>query len=142
MNANNKAPSEAAAQGWISALQFVDVLKATGPNFTRQNLIAAWNRQTAYVADGWIPPIDWTKEHDPTVPPTERSPWACGNYVQVRGGKYFGVYDDGGAKPWVCFDNDPPATGWTEPVNVTFAGPTITYEQAAKAAGTTTTTAK
>ena len=52
------------------------------------------------------------------------------------------MLDDGGAKPWVCFDGTLPERVWRDPVNVSFAGPPITYDQAAAAAKTTTTTTK
>ncbi len=142
MHSHGVKINEASTEGWISAMQFVDGLKAAGPNFTRQNLIDAWNRQTNYDAAGWLVPIDWTKEHNPKVKPDSRSPWQCANYTQIHNSKVVGVLDDGGAKPWVCFDGRLPEREWRDPVNVSFAGPPITYDQAAAAAKTTTTTTK
>jgi len=132
--------NEASTEGWIAAMQFVDALEAAGPHFTRQNLIAAWNRQTGYDAKGWLVPIDWTKEHDSSVAANARSTWQCANYLRIHDSKYAPVLDAGGAKPWVCFDNSMAENEWKDPVNVSFAGPPITYAQAASAAGSTTTT--
>ncbi|HVX17174.1 MAG TPA: ABC transporter substrate-binding protein [Acidimicrobiales bacterium] len=112
--------AELTAQGWISGLQFVNALKAAGPDFTWANLINAWNTQSWYVGDGWNPPIDWTRQHgDPKVA-TNRGPFECANFVKVGpNGKFVGVWDDNG-KPWVCFDGQKPDV-WQTPVHVTFA---------------------
>jgi ABC-type branched-subunit amino acid transport system substrate-binding protein len=109
-------------QGWAAARQLVDALKAAGPNFTWANLIGAWNQQKWYSNGGLVPPTDWTfQHHDPSTSISNRSSFECGNFVRVHNGKYVAIWDDGGAKPWVCFDGHQPDT-WQAPVNVSFAG--------------------
>ena len=109
-------------QGWAAARQFVAALKAAGPNFTWANLISAWNQQTWFTNDGLVWPIDWTRQHaDPSASVANRSHFECGNLVRVHDGAFVGVWDDGGAKPWVCFDGQKPNV-WQTPVNVSFAG--------------------
>ena len=116
------AVTELTEQGWIAARQFVDALKATGPNFTRANLVNAWNQQTWYSNDGLVPPIDWTKEHpEPNANAATHSQFECQNFVRVHNGAFVGIYDDGGAKPWLCFDGKKPDV-WQEPVNLSFTG--------------------
>jgi ABC-type branched-subunit amino acid transport system substrate-binding protein len=114
--------TEMTEQGWLAARQFVEALKAAGPNFTWTNLINAWNQQTRFSNGGLVPPIDWTRQHnDPGAHPEDRSQFECANYVRIHNGKFVGVFDDGGAKPWVCFDGSKP-NEWQTPVNVSFAG--------------------
>jgi branched-chain amino acid transport system substrate-binding protein len=114
--------NELSAHGWIAAKQFVDALKATGPNFTWKNLIDTWNKQTFYSADGWIQPIDWTKQHrDPLNDESARSQFECGNYLRIRNGKFESIYGEPG-KPWVCFDGRKPVGEWQEPVKLGFQG--------------------
>jgi branched-chain amino acid transport system substrate-binding protein len=114
--------TEMTMQGWIAAREFVDALKAAGPHFTRQNLISAWNQQTSYTAGGWIPPVDWTRQHhDPADGVQYQSPFECANFVKVHAGKFVPIFDGGGAKPWVCWDGHQPNV-WQEPVNLSFAG--------------------
>jgi ABC-type branched-subunit amino acid transport system substrate-binding protein len=118
---NNVKISELSEQGWIAAKQFVDALKAAGPNFTWANLINAWNQQTWYSNSGMVTPIDWTFQHqDPSTGVAARSQFECGNFLKIENGKFVGVWDDGGKKPWVCFDGKKP-DDFTE-VNVSFAG--------------------
>ena len=125
--------TEMTMQGWIAARQLVDALKATGPDFTWQNLIAAWNQQTVYTAGGWIPPVDWTiQHHDPADGVRYQSQFECANFVKVHDGKFVPIFDDGGAKPWVCLDAHKP-TVWSEPVNLSFAGTVPSTFDAAKA---------
>ena len=106
-------------QGWAAARQFVAALEAAGPNFTWANLVNAWNQQTWYTNGGFVWPIDWTRQH--RDPSTNRSEFDCGNFVRVHDGKFVPIWDDGGAKPWVCFDGSEPDT-WQNPVNVSFTG--------------------
>ena len=113
--------TEMTEQGWIAARQFVDALKAAGPNFTWANLISAWNQQKNYTNDGLVAPIDWTKQHaDPAASVANRNPLQCVNFVKIHDGKFVGIYDDGGAKPWVCFHGQQPDL-WENPVNMSFA---------------------
>jgi ABC-type branched-subunit amino acid transport system substrate-binding protein len=119
-HANDMKVTEMTEEGWIAARQFVDALKAAGPDFTWKNLVGAWNRQKAYSNGGLVPPIDWTRQHgDPNVV-ANRADLQCVNFVRIQEGKFVGIYDDGGAKPWVCFHGQQPDT-WEQPVNYSFA---------------------
>jgi len=128
--------TEMTMQGWIAAREFVDALKAAGPDFTQANLIAAWNQQKAYTAGGWLIPVDWTRQHhDPATGVQYQSQFECANFVKIHNGAFVPVYDGVGSKPWVCFDGHKPDV-WQPPVNVSFAGtpPPSTYAEAQKAA--------
>jgi ABC-type branched-subunit amino acid transport system substrate-binding protein len=119
---NGLIVTEMTMQGWIAAREFVDALKAAGPDFTWKNLLGAWNQQTAYNAGGWIIPVDWTRQHhDPADGLQFASKYECANFLKVHSGAFAGVYDDGGAKPWVCWDGQQPDK-WAEPTNMSFAG--------------------
>ena len=112
--------TEMTEQGWVAARQFVDALKAAGPNFTWANLINTWNQQKWYTNGGLVPPIDWTQDHnDPSVGVANASPFECQNFVRIHNGAFVGIYDDGGAKPWLCFNGKKPDE-WETPVNVSF----------------------
>jgi hypothetical protein len=68
-----------------------------------------------------VTPIDWTVQHqDPSTGVAARSQFECGNFLKIENGKFVGIWDDGGAKPWVCFDGKKP-DDFNE-VNVSFAG--------------------
>jgi ABC-type branched-subunit amino acid transport system substrate-binding protein len=112
---------ELTVQGWIAAKQFVDALKATGPEFTREALIETWNNQPEpYTADGWLAPIDWRIQHaDPKANPDKAAPLTCANIVQIRDGGFVSVFTEG-EKQWVCFDQTVDEFG--EPVLMSFAG--------------------
>jgi ABC-type branched-subunit amino acid transport system substrate-binding protein len=117
--AHNVTVSELTMQGWIAAQQFVDALKAAGPNFTWANLIGAWNQQTFYTGGGWIQPIDWTRQHtNPAEGDQYRSSFECGNFLKIDNGKFVPYLAKPG-KPWICFDGHKLDT-WQTPVNVSF----------------------
>ncbi len=119
MESHDLKISEMTMQGWIAGTQFVDALKAAGPDFTWDNLINAWNTQTFYTADGWVPPIDWTKQHtDPGEGDEFRSDFECANFLKIKSGKFVPYLAETG-KPWVCFDGHKLDT-WQTPVNVSF----------------------
>jgi branched-chain amino acid transport system substrate-binding protein len=121
-SAHDLAITELTEQGWIAARQFVAALEAAGPDFTRANLVNAWNQQTWYSNDGLVPPIDWTKEHpEPNANVATHSQFECQNFVRIHNGEFVGVYDGGGAKPWLCFDGKKPDE-WQTPVNLAFTG--------------------
>ena len=61
-----------------------------------------------------------------------QSQFECANFVKVHDGKFVPIFDDGGAKPWVCWDAHKP-TVWSEPVNMSFAGTVPSTFDAAKA---------
>ena len=131
--ANHLEITELTMQGWIAAREFVDALKATGPNFTWANLISAWNQQKWYTAGGWLIPVDWTKQHtDPAQGDQYRSDFECGNFLKIHDGKFVPFLAKPG-KPWVCFDGHKLDT-WQTPVNVSFGDKPFTFAEA-KAAG-------
>ena len=79
-----------------------------GPAFSQQKVIDALNTLTHYDDNGFIAPIDWTKQHDdPLTHPQSRSPKECFNFVKVQSGKFVPVYGEP-AKPWVCFNRNNP----------------------------------
>ena len=118
--AHNVKVSEMTMQGWIAARQFVDALKATGPNFTWANLVSAWNQQTAYTAGGWLVPIDWTRQHtDPAKGDQYRSDWECANFVKIVNGQFVPYLTKPG-KPWNCWDGHK-LDQWQTPFNTSFA---------------------
>jgi branched-chain amino acid transport system substrate-binding protein len=129
--ANNLDITELTMQGWIAAREFVDALKATGPNFTWANLISAWNQQKWYTAGGFLIPVDWTKQHtDPAQGDQFRSDFECGNFLKIHDGKFEPLLAKPG-KPWVCFDGHKLDT-WQTPINVSFDTNTpFTFAQAA-----------
>jgi ABC-type branched-subunit amino acid transport system substrate-binding protein len=90
--------TENAEIGWVNAAQFVAGLKGAGADFTRQKVVDAINRETAYDADGMIVPIDWTKQHTETQPPL-----ACGAMLKVVNGKFVVSFAPPG-KPFVCLE--------------------------------------
>lgn len=112
--AHDLSVDEMTANGWIAGLQFVNALKAAGPNFTWAQLIGAWNQQTWYTGDGWVPAINWTQDHV-----TGHSQFECANFVRIHDGKFVPIYDEGGSKPWVCFDGRRPNV-WQKPAHVSF----------------------
>ena len=127
--AHNVKISEMTMQGWIAAQQFVDGLKAAGPNFTWANLINAWNTQKWYTGHGWVPPIDWTRQHtDPAKGDQYRSAFECGNFLRIKDGKFVPFLAKPG-KPWICFDGHKLDT-WQKPVNVSFEGKPYTITEA------------
>ena len=121
-HAHGMAITELTEEGWIAARQFVDALRAAGPDFTWAHLVGAWNQQTDYTNGGTVPPIDWTRQHNsPDASIANRGKLQCVNFVRIHDGKFVGVYDDGGAKPWVCFHGQEPDL-WENPQNLSFAG--------------------
>jgi branched-chain amino acid transport system substrate-binding protein len=128
MTAHNLKISEMTMQGWIAGQQFVDALKAAGPDFTWDKLISAWNTQKWYSGHGWVPPIDWTVQHtDPGKGDQYRSAFECANFLKIENGKFVPYLARPG-KPWVCFDGHKLDT-WQTPVNVSFEGPAFTMTE-------------
>ncbi len=99
---------EVTAAGWILADEFVTGLKLAGPDFTQQKVIDGLNSLKAYSDNGWIAPIDWTKQHtDPEKNPAAGSDLDCGNFVRISNSSFVAAYDQPG-KPWVCFNRTDP----------------------------------
>jgi branched-chain amino acid transport system substrate-binding protein len=114
-----KDPVEVATTGWILADQFVTGLKLAGPEFSQQKVIDALNTLTDYSNNGFVQPIDWTKQHeDPATNKSARSPQECANFTQVKSGKFVAVWGQPG-KPWVCFKTD--AAQLVDPTYESFA---------------------
>ncbi len=90
------AKTENAEVGWVNAAEFVHGLELAGPNFSRQKVIDALNRETAYDAGGMIPPVDWTRQHTDT-----HFPVTCSALLRVHNGKFVPLFGDPG-KPFLC----------------------------------------
>jgi ABC-type branched-subunit amino acid transport system substrate-binding protein len=101
----DKPVTEIGASGWVLADQFVSGLKMAGPDFTQQKVIDNLNTLTDYTANGLIPPIDWTKQHqDPLKNPDAQPKLYCANSVKVVSGKFEPASGEPG-KPFVCFNS-------------------------------------
>jgi ABC-type branched-subunit amino acid transport system substrate-binding protein len=99
MAKRGKAPNENSLSGWINGMQFVQGLKEAGPDFTRESLIDAVNKETNFTADGIRPDgIDWT-----TTGHSGRDNEDCVVILQVEGGKLVPKFGQPG-KPMICFD--------------------------------------
>jgi branched-chain amino acid transport system substrate-binding protein len=97
-------PVELTEFGWIDAMQFVEGLKGAGPEFTQQKVINYLNAQKAYVAEGLIPPIDWSTGHiDPMKHKEVRQKEQCQPIMQMKGGKFV-LYKSPPDKPFTCLD--------------------------------------
>jgi hypothetical protein len=111
--------TEIAMIGWINADLAYQGLVAAGPQFDRASVIAATNEMTDYTAGGLIPPIDWTRQHEP---PTEDDPTTngpaqnCAAYVQITDGEFELLGDP--EKPFRCWD--PADRSWSDPVDTNF----------------------
>ncbi|MGH9303206.1 MAG: ABC transporter substrate-binding protein [Acidimicrobiales bacterium] len=92
----NDPPGEASLAGWISAVTFVDGLRAIGRDATRERLVSALNSLTSYTAHGLIAPVDWRTAHE-QVGTTD-----CNVFLQARGGHFVPIF---GSKKTVftCF---------------------------------------
>jgi len=100
----NLGVSELTAYGWILADEFYKGLVAAGPNFSQAAVVSALNRVKDFSADGFVPPIDWTRAHiDPEKHPEALSPLDCFNSVIVKNGKFV-PYLNTPDKQWVCFN--------------------------------------
>jgi ABC-type branched-subunit amino acid transport system substrate-binding protein len=101
-----KEPVEVATIGWILADQFVTGLKLAGPEFSQPKVIDALNTLKDYSDNGFVPPIDWTKQHaDPATNESARGAQECANFTQVKNGKLVAIWGQPD-KPWVCFKTD------------------------------------
>ena len=111
--------TEIAMIGWINADLAYQGLVAAGPEFSREAVIAATNEMTEYTAGGLVPPIDWTRQHEP---PTEEDPAThgavqnCFAIVRVVGGQFELLGDP--AQPFGCWDGS--TREWAEPVPMNF----------------------
>jgi ABC-type branched-subunit amino acid transport system substrate-binding protein len=99
MAKRGKAPNENSLSGWINGMQFVQGLQDAGPDFTRQKVIDAINKETDFTAGGIRPDgIDWTSTGH-----TGHTTTDCVSVLQVQSGKLVPKYGQPG-KPMICFD--------------------------------------
>ena len=118
MDKQGSTLSELAMVGWIDAdLAFTGLLEA-GPNFSRESVIEATNKLTAYSAGGLLSPIDWTRQHAAPTPDQLGSGYAqeCFSAVQVKDGKFVGITASG--EPFLCWPNS--TNDWSEPIPTSF----------------------
>lgn len=74
---------EVAFDGWVNAAQFVQGLKTVGRNLSQAKVVAAINDETAFTADGLIPPQNWTHSHTSAG----TGPY-CSAYVEAENGRW------------------------------------------------------
>ena len=91
----NTNPSEDSMNGWLNADLFVNGLKAAGPDFSRQKLIDAINKMTAYKADGLLQGVNWTVAH------TGTDGTFCQFLSTIKNSAYVTDYSQPG-KPFIC----------------------------------------
>jgi branched-chain amino acid transport system substrate-binding protein len=89
--------TENSLAGWLNADLFVQGLKAAGPNFTRQKLVDAINKMTAYKAGGLLAGVDWTTAH--------QSDPKCYAMTKIVNGGFKPVFGQPG-KPFICLPQD------------------------------------
>jgi len=98
MEKADTAINENSYVGWINATQFVQGLKDAGPQFDRQKVIDAINKQTDYKADGLVAGIDWTTAH------TEPGPDNCFALLEIKDSKFVPQTEEKG-KYFTCIEN-------------------------------------
>jgi hypothetical protein len=97
--------SEMAMIGWMNADLAYQGLVAAGAPFDRASVIEATNQLTDYTAGGLLPPIDWSRQHEPPTeddPATNGPELVCTSIVRVTGGEFELVGDP--AAPFHCWD--------------------------------------
>jgi len=102
MDKSGKDPTENAATAWMNAAQFVDGLKAAGPDFDRQKLIDAINAMTDWTGDGMTWGVDWTRRHT-EVDPLDH---LCAALSKIEDSAFVPIGDPG--KPFTCIDGSDP----------------------------------
>lgn len=88
-------PSEDSMNGWLNADLFVNGLKAAGPNFSRQAIIDAINKETKYTAQGLLNGVNWTVAH------TASDGTYCQFFSTIENSKFVTNYSQPG-KPFIC----------------------------------------
>jgi ABC-type branched-subunit amino acid transport system substrate-binding protein len=119
MGKTNAKLSELSMYGWVNADLAYQGLKGAGASFDRAKVIAATNKLTNFTADGLVPPIDWTRQHEPPTqddPATHGPKYECGALLQVKN-TVFQVLA-GKEKPWYCWPGN--TRDWSEPVAMNF----------------------
>ena len=104
MDKDGYKKTENAEIGWVNAAEFVTGLRLAGPDFSRQKVIDALNKLTAYDADGMIPPVNWTQQHT-----NKHYPQSCQAFVQIHNSQFVPIFGTPG-KPFLCFENGNPPT--------------------------------
>jgi hypothetical protein len=110
--------TEPALVGWVNADLAYQGLLAAGPQFDQAAVIAATNEMTEYTAGGIIPPIDWTRQHEPPTEDdrvTHGDAKECVAFVDVVDGA-FELAGEPDA-PWMCWDGADRAWSDPEPTN-------------------------
>jgi len=90
--------TENAITGWMNANQFVDGLKAAGPDFTRAKVIAAVNAMTNWNSNGISPGVDWSVRHYAS------SPSSCAAFSVIKNSTFVPDLGEPG-KPFLCVDS-------------------------------------
>lgn len=119
MEATGSQISEPAMMGWINADLAYQGLVAAGPEFDRASVIDATNRMTDFTAGGLIPPIDWSRQHEPPTeddPATHGGAHECFAMVRVVSGEFELVGEP--EAPFLCWDGT--TREWAEPEAMTF----------------------
>jgi ABC-type branched-subunit amino acid transport system substrate-binding protein len=102
MDKQGSTPTELAMVGWLNAsLAFEGLLRA-GPEFDRENVIAATNAIEGWTAGGLLTPIDWTVAHQPYTADQPSEEPECVAMVRVEDGEF--VPFSSPTEPWLCFD--------------------------------------
>jgi hypothetical protein len=119
MDKTGQPLTEIALQGWINADLAYQGIEAAGPSFTRERVIEATNQFTDFTAGGLIPPIDWSRQHEPWTdedPTTHGYAIECRSFLRVKDGAFemIGPADE----PFTCFD--PSNQDWVEPTSEDF----------------------
>lgn len=121
MGKAGKAETELAMDGWINADLAYQGLVAAGPNFDRQKVVDGSNTKlTKFTAGGLIPPIDWSRQHEPPTEDdlaTHGPAQDCFAFVTVGAGGKFQMVGDP-AKPWQCWPGS--TRDWSDPVPTNF----------------------
>lgn len=119
MDATGSELTELAMIGWINATQAYEGLLAAGPEFDREKVTAARNAMTADSAGGLIPPIDWTRQHNPPAEDDNTNDYVseCFSAVKIVDGALAPIVDDQ-TTPWLCWSNE--SYEWSEPVATSF----------------------
>ena len=90
--------TELSLSGWLNADLFYRGLAAAGPEFSQAKVIAAINQMEDWSADGIVPHINWTFEHE------KLRPESCAVISKVTDGAFVPVFAEPG-KPFTCISN-------------------------------------
>ena len=91
--------------GLVSADMFVEGLKGSGPEFSRQKVIDYLNTLDHYTADGRVDGLDWTVEH------AGEGDEVCQIGLRLENGEFVPLHQEEEGKPFICFDPNPTTVG-------------------------------